>query len=1256
MKLPAILLISLIYCSVSFGTTYYSDSGFSNPNSVSNWWTNTDNTGTHPADFSGGTDVFWIQAGHTYSTTNTWSVIYDVKIYGVLNASHNTTIGHDLKLYTGGGLLNIAVGVIVDVDEDIKYDGDITFTGAGSLYVGKEFENTGMLTSAVGCSVKYKTNGSSARTMKAATYYHLIVDKSTGIDVNLTGTANVNGDLTITSGDIDIRSGAVLNVTGTTTIATNGLLQFADETGDVNLGVLNMTGGQLGYWDDGMVDCTVLTITGTTNVINRVDLTVSGATTLTGTLDFDATTGTKIFQGDFTVNGTFNNTAWESVHFQGDFINNGTFNGENGYYYFEGTGKSIEGTSSPTTFWDVTVDGTYTNNLTTLIILDDLEGTGTLTNAANKTIEIGDEPTITTLVATASPNTIKYNGSGTQDVKLTTYHHLIIDKTTGSEADVTNGTLNINGDLTLSNGNMNFDTLSIMNVSGSTIIDTDGLLWFDYSHGITQRADINLQSLSLTGGILGSDYSGYDWGYVDCTSLTVTGTTNQINRVILTVSGLTQITGTVDLYDDGNDYSLTTFQGTVTVDGTFNNSDWTLVNMGDDLIVNGTFDGLKGTYTFTGTSKSIGGSATKVSFYEAFFDGTYTNNVDTLTITDDLEGSGSLTNATNGVLEIGDDAYYIATLVATAVPNTVIFNGTGTQWLKDTDYYNLIINNSGGGEADIDSDVDVANHLHIMSGWFDADGSGIQLTGKDLTIDSGARLELQTRGSTATVPQFTGTYTLDVNSTIEFDHASTYQSINCTGITYGNVVFSGGNSDDKDLQGNLDVNGDLTISGETKLDASGGNYIINLAGDWISTSTDISSFVPGTGKVIFDGSGSQQITRSGDDGEEDFYDLTISNSGNTVTINNNIKIDNQLDFTTSGFINLNSNTLTINNWDNGDIVTLGTDRYVIGDNSSTFTINGVDNTETVNFPMGFSNSSTDFCRVDVLNNDGANTSFSVSPCNYLSRNGSCSGGTEITTESVDITWNITSSSTDSDVSVFWDTSKELAGFNRSSCDVFHHSASGWLPLSSSSGSTNLSGTIYYRTENTTSFSPFTMGSNPVLLPVELIYFNAFQDNNIVVLNWETATEINNDYFTIERSINGLDWNVLNVLDGAGNSYSPLTYSTIDENPYNGTSYYRLKQTDFNGEYKYSQITAVNSSNELNDLHIHPNPAIDNVIIEGTEEELLLIKMYNGIGQDITRLIKISLINKSKKLIDLTNLRPGIYIIKTKTSAKKVYKE
>jgi len=97
------------------------------------------------------------------------------------------------------------------------------------------------------------------------------------------------------------------------------------------------------------------------------------------------------------------------------------------------------------------------------------------------------------------------------------------------------------------------------------------------------------------------------------------------------------------------------------------------------------------------------------------------------------------------------------------------------------------------------------------------------------------------------------------------------------------------------------------------------------------------------------------------------------------------------------------------------------------------------------------------------------------------------------------------------------------------------------------------------------------------LPVTLIHFNAEIKKDIATITWSTASEINNNYFTIERSADGQHFSPVKQISGAGNSESIKSYSEIDPNPLSGLSYYRLKQTDYNGDTQVFYMVAVKNA-------------------------------------------------------------------------------
>ena len=116
------------------------------------------------------------------------------------------------------------------------------------------------------------------------------------------------------------------------------------------------------------------------------------------------------------------------------------------------------------------------------------------------------------------------------------------------------------------------------------------------------------------------------------------------------------------------------------------------------------------------------------------------------------------------------------------------------------------------------------------------------------------------------------------------------------------------------------------------------------------------------------------------------------------------------------------------------------------------------------------------------------------------------------------------------------------------------------------------------------------GVTASLLPVELINFDANLIDDAVHLDWSTMTEIDNDYFTIEKTKDGFIFEHVATVDGAGNSNVELDYTAIDNNPYAGTSYYRLKQTDFNGDYSYSHLEPITYNPNTINFTVFPNPS------------------------------------------------------------------
>ena len=168
------------------------------------------------------------------------------------------------------------------------------------------------------------------------------------------------------------------------------------------------------------------------------------------------------------------------------------------------------------------------------------------------------------------------------------------------------------------------------------------------------------------------------------------------------------------------------------------------------------------------------------------------------------------------------------------------------------------------------------------------------------------------------------------------------------------------------------------------------------------------------------------------------------------------------------------------------------------------------------------------------------------------------------------------------------------------------------------------------------------------LPIELISFTASfnETNRTVDLNWVTATELDNDYFSIERSVDGILWEEINQVDGAGNSAMTIEYNEVDEHPIIGHSYYRLKQTDFDGDFEYSPIVGVNI--EKADFNLYPNPVSvgESIVVQTDKETIGLITIYDLQGKQIFQK-DYSNILSSQAIIKIDQrFKPGVYAVRT----------
>jgi len=153
-----------------------------------------------------------------------------------------------------------------------------------------------------------------------------------------------------------------------------------------------------------------------------------------------------------------------------------------------------------------------------------------------------------------------------------------------------------------------------------------------------------------------------------------------------------------------------------------------------------------------------------------------------------------------------------------------------------------------------------------------------------------------------------------------------------------------------------------------------------------------------------------------------------------------------------------------------------------------------------------------------------------------------------------------------------------------------------------------------------------------LLPITLVSFTGKEltpTSNF--LKWTTSSEINNDYFTIERSVDALNFEPISTIKGAGNSNITLFYDFIDHQPQKGNNYYRLKQTDFNGDFSYSEIIVIKNEEKNIAVFYYNN------LLKVSTKESVQLQILDITGRMVFE-------NKSNnETVDLSFLSQGIYI-------------
>jgi hypothetical protein len=366
------------------------------------------------------------------------------------------------------------------------------------------------------------------------------------------------------------------------------------------------------------------------------------------------------------------------------------------------------------------------------------------------------------------------------------------------------------------------------------------------------------------------------------------------------------------------------------------------------------------------------------------------------------------------------------------------------------------------------------------------------------------------------------------------------------------------------------------------------------------------------------------------------YDLTIDNS-NHVSISSNIAVNGNLRFSL------------------GELIT-GTDTLIINDgagvagyNASSF-INGICRKvgdEAFEFPIGDVGVYAPISISAPTNITDAFTAryYKVDPITSYDDQSVGAGIDHISDHEY---WDLDQTIGTSNVSatLSWEARSGVVN-NLTDLRVAHWDGAQWID-EGNAGTTGNTSAGGITSNIVTSFSPFTLASatinNP--LPIILTFFDAKKDeDNQVVLEWKTESEVNNDYFVIERSLDGINFKDYMWVKATGNSSIPEDYSLIDSLPFIGTSFYRLKQVDFDGKSSFSNIKAIHIE-ESEKISVYPIPAKDKINVQvNLSNPKIFIQIYDSKGTSAFSTKRQLSTEQSKMEIDVSSLSSGIYTLK-----------
>ncbi|MCW3102009.1 MAG: hypothetical protein JWO09_449 [Bacteroidetes bacterium] len=530
---------------------------------------------------------------------------------------------------------------------------------------------------------------------------------------------------------------------------------------------------------------------------------------------------------------------------------------------------------------------------------------------------------------------------------------------------------------------------------------------------------------------------------------------------------------------------------------------------------------------------------------------------------------------------------------------------------------------------------------------------------KNLTINLGATLTLGAGSILHICGNLlnNGTIIASPTSTIIFDNAASAQTMtgNFTGTsTLGNLTVTKTGSS-LFTSDDVSMSGSFTTSNSTSTFDSNGKYI-KVAGNFVNAAGNTTFSNTGTtGTLEFNGTSAQTFTQGSSQLDLNNVLMNHTSTGVTLLTDMNIKASTGTLTLTLGKITTGAFKVVVSNASTTCVTAGNTSSYVNG-----FLRRYINNsTGSFDFPVGTSSAY-----------QRANVNFTTAPTiTYLTADfqvygtvpgplGSSECGSTYNMNALDNGfWNIDANTPNNNTGVY-----NMTLYNRS----YTNAASGWTVMARHNGSatwdivngdgsmgTCVAGAVTAVVRNNMKgFSRFGTAQSDNPLPIELISFTGKNEGAKNKLEWTTASEVNNDYFSLEHSADGSSFETFVTKEGAGNSSVRINYDAYDYSPYNGTTYYRLKQTDYNGKYSYSSIISIENKLDMVAVsNVHPNPTTDDLNfdfyspVKGTVR--IMIMDYTG------RIVadKVQTVEEGKSSLNtqMGELAKGVYALKVEFS-------